>query len=137
MNLANAEQARLWRRRTAQMHRDQRRRARRHAQVLDYNLAQLRALVASAEACPYCQGTVTVASFSVDHALPLAHGGRTQLHNLVVCCRRCNHIKGTLTAPEYLSLLHCLDSLSPPARLDVLARLYTGGRRHRASTPGA
>lgn len=31
----------------------------------------------------------------IDHVIPVAHGGKTELDNLVVACERCNRSKGT------------------------------------------
>lgn len=34
---------------------------------------------------------------TIDHIIPKANGGRTQLDNLVICCRACNLEKGSKT----------------------------------------
>jgi 5-methylcytosine-specific restriction endonuclease McrA len=44
-------------------------------------------------ACRYCGKTD--GPFHLDHVLPVAHGGRTNLRNLVTACSTCNLRKGT------------------------------------------
>ena len=52
------------------------------------------ALLLSSEACCYCQIPLALTDRSIDHAEALAIGGAHSLSNLVVCCVRCNRIKG-------------------------------------------
>lgn len=40
-----------------------------------------------------------------DHIIPYALGGRDELANLVVICRRCNQSKGSRTAPKPATVL--------------------------------
>jgi 5-methylcytosine-specific restriction endonuclease McrA len=58
------------------------------------------------EACTYCQhpndGSLV---FSLDHAVPLARGGRHALDNLVPCCEPCNMAKGARSAEEFRAWL--------------------------------
>jgi hypothetical protein len=46
--------------------------------------------------CEYCHlpMDVTVDPFHVDHITARQHGGQTVLHNLALCCFRCNGRKG-------------------------------------------
>jgi len=48
--------------------------------------------------------------FSVDHFIPLSAGGTNDYNNLVVCCTRCNLVKGTLRGTTYQKLLSLLDA---------------------------
>jgi len=48
-------------------------------------------------------------AFSVDHYIPLNLGGGNEASNLVVCCVRCNLVKGTLRGDTYIRLLSVLD----------------------------
>lgn len=49
--------------------------------------------------CEYCQlsQTTQVATFPVDHIIPLSAGDRTDPDNLALACPRCNAVKWTLT----------------------------------------
>lgn len=42
--------------------------------------------------CFYCGGK----SKTVDHLIPMAHGGGNGSDNLVACCEPCNHNRGTI-----------------------------------------
>ena len=44
-------------------------------------------------ACGYCDVTLTAESAVFDHVVPWKAGGKTELNNLVVCCRDCNRQK--------------------------------------------
>ena len=58
--------------------------------------------------CFYCSTTLTKAgtlsnkSATLDHKIPLSNGGKNDIHNLVLACRRCNQLKGRKTAGTYL-----------------------------------
>lgn len=83
--------------------------------------------------CPYCGLTMTrergwnsQRAPSRDHCIPLSRGGANTLANMIVCCRRCNEDKGSLTQEEYLAVLAGLAS-----RLDHI----TQARRSREMNP--
>lgn len=44
--------------------------------------------------CQYCGITVTKASATLDHVLPISHGGKTTFENTVTACALCNARKG-------------------------------------------
>jgi 5-methylcytosine-specific restriction endonuclease McrA len=44
--------------------------------------------------CQYCRSDMTVGSFTVDHVIPKAYGGKTSWDNVVVSCHGCNQKKG-------------------------------------------
>lgn len=50
--------------------------------------------------CEYCRSSeqLTGYRFEVDHVLPRAQGGPTELDNLALACRNCNARKAALTA---------------------------------------
>jgi 5-methylcytosine-specific restriction endonuclease McrA len=43
---------------------------------------------------------------SHDHVIPRSRGGRNTIANIMICCRRCNQEKGSLTREEFLSRGH-------------------------------
>lgn len=40
---------------------------------------------------------------TVDHLHPISQGGRNTQDNLVVCCQRCNRMRGNLTVEEFVA----------------------------------
>ena len=44
--------------------------------------------------CQYCGSKVTRASATLDHVLPISHGGKTTFENTVTACGPCNAQKG-------------------------------------------
>jgi 5-methylcytosine-specific restriction endonuclease McrA len=44
--------------------------------------------------CWYCNASVQLAGAHIDHVIPWSRGGRTNLHNGVVSCAKCNTTKG-------------------------------------------
>ena len=44
--------------------------------------------------CVYCGCSVSKATATMDHVLPLSHGGKTNWENIVTACAPCNHAKG-------------------------------------------
>lgn len=45
--------------------------------------------------CRYCGSPLEAAEIEIDHVVPIAKGGPSNLANLVVACRDCNGRKGT------------------------------------------
>ena len=41
---------------------------------------------------------------SIDHKIPLDHGGTNTFNNLILCCHLCNIVKGTMKADSFLKL---------------------------------
>lgn len=60
--------------------------------------------------CFYCTRAVVVGCFggkrlaTIDHKLPLSRGGSWKRFNLTCACKRCNELKGNMTAEEFLAL---------------------------------
>jgi hypothetical protein len=52
--------------------------------------------------CEYCQLPMAYSPdiFEVEHILPLAGGGATELENLALACSSCNRYKGTRTSAQ-------------------------------------
>lgn len=61
-------------------------------------------LIRDCQTCRYC--LTTVGPFEIDHVIPVAHGGATQLWNLVTACAECNRRKGAnVWKPKPLSVV--------------------------------
>jgi hypothetical protein len=54
--------------------------------------------------CYYCQREMREDQTTLDHMTPLARGGANTLENSCLACSMCNHLKGPLTAEEFM---HC------------------------------
>lgn len=52
--------------------------------------------------CIYCNVKLTKENVTADHILPIAHGGNNCQVNIVVCCKDCNHERGSTDFSEYL-----------------------------------
>ncbi len=50
--------------------------------------------------CQYCNRHFPPAELTLDHVVPRSRGGDSTWENLVACCRRCNHKKGSHTPEE-------------------------------------
>ena len=55
--------------------------------------------------CEYCDCKLNKTNFSVDHKIPLSHGGDTSDVNLAYCCNHCNSAKGEMLDTEYKELI--------------------------------
>lgn len=71
---------------------------------------------------------------TIDHKVPLAQGGRTELSNLACCSEEANRIKGDMSLGCYLRLMTTLHPELPGDRESVLKRLkgYNPSWRKRA-----
>ena len=81
--------------------------------------------------CPYCGVKLNDRNFSNDHADPVSRHFSSPLFsigNLVICCCRCNAIKGVMSYDEFTSLLTLIHTWPVRVRDDLLRRLYAGGR---------
>ncbi|HZF93626.1 MAG TPA: HNH endonuclease [Allosphingosinicella sp.] len=81
--------------------------------------------------CFYCRKAVPAEQLAIDHAEPLASGGKDDVQNLLIACKDCNGAKGRKAIEvykpeagrEWLSAvlkqvqdrLNRLEALSPPA----------------------
>lgn len=106
-----------------------RERAEQNGASIDFDLEYLCGLLASNGCCTYCKLPLSFET-SLDHRIPIARGGSHCAYNLVVCCTRCNSIKGQLKDGEFGFLMETLRGMHPVARADVELRLIAGGRRY-------
>lgn len=67
--------------------------------------------------CEYCKRVINLhdnnppysKQVSLDHRLPLCHGGDNRLDNLALVCNRCNLVKTTMTEETYRELLFYIE----------------------------
>ena len=62
--------------------------------------------------CYYCKKKLKIKDkfpykdvLSIDHKIPISKNGNSEENNIVICCCRCNIVKGTLTDKEYEILI--------------------------------
>lgn len=118
------------RRRLAGVLRRHRHLAKAVGQKIDYDLDYLLYLVQSNPTCEYCKLPYALDDLQFDHKTPIARGGVMSLPNLCCSCRRCNELKGSLHADEYMALRRFLRTLHPAAAEDLERRLIAGGAVH-------
>ena len=53
--------------------------------------------------CYYCG--VTLKNPQVDHKTPRSKGGLNVIDNIAICCKDCNHLKGTKNEAEFLGFM--------------------------------
>jgi len=111
------------------MLRNHRRRAKEFGQVIDYDEADLAALIdlAVGRPCPYCRRPVGLANVSVDHNNPVSRRGSFALANLSTMCEQCNQCKGSLTMEEWGALVEMAFAWHPDGWRDLMTRLRAGG----------
>jgi 5-methylcytosine-specific restriction endonuclease McrA len=69
--------------------------------------------------CQYCAREVVIGQYggkrlaTIDHKIPLSHGGSWKRYNLTCACKRCNELKGPMTAEEFLALPSYLREVEP------------------------
>lgn len=87
--------------------------------------------------CPYCgvtmnrdRGWNSSQEPSRDHRVPRSRGGSDAPENIIVCCRRCNEEKGSLTAEEYMAVRRGLAS-----RLDHMWNARRSAEMNRSRKP--
>lgn len=73
--------------------------------------------------CAYSGELLAIDAISIDHRLPLAAGGLTELPNLAICSQRWNRIKGQLSEERFRALLALMELWPDKERSDVLKRL--------------
>jgi 5-methylcytosine-specific restriction endonuclease McrA len=79
--------------------------------------------------CAYCLTSLTVKTFTPDHAVSLAQGGSWDLDNQVLSCQSCNWQKGKMSGEEFRRLLEFLAAnLAADSASDVKRRLSIGGK---------
>ena len=52
--------------------------------------------------CHYCGEELPFDKCTLDHKLSRGRGGKNEIRNLVVCCKRCNKLKGEMKYAKFL-----------------------------------
>lgn len=55
--------------------------------------------------CPFCSVKIDTENYSFDHVRPLSQGGVDHPVNLLLCCRTCNRMKGSMKLENFVA--HC------------------------------
>ncbi len=76
--------------------------------------------------CEYCGVKLNRTNFSVDHKIPLAHGGDTSTENLAYCCSKCNTAKGEMNYDEFMALIAMIREWDDKGKY-ILSRLRAAG----------
>ena len=65
--------------------------------------------------CFYCGRRLSLRQVTLDHFLPRAAGGKSEVFNLVACCKSCNREKGSALPEDYACPLcgHGTDDFEP------------------------
>lgn len=50
--------------------------------------------------CQYCDKSVPLTTFTIDHVIPKSSGGKTSWNNVVTCCYSCNQKKGNKSVKD-------------------------------------
>jgi 5-methylcytosine-specific restriction endonuclease McrA len=66
----------------------------------------VRDLIRNTEKCYLCGAKLGLRERGVDHKTPLSRGGVHELHNLGICCFRCNRAKNDMTLEEFTALAY-------------------------------
>jgi len=83
--------------------------------------------------CEYCHRKINLndnnapysKQLSLDHRLPLVHGGDDRLENLALVCNRCNLIKSTMTEETYREFLYYVNG-DEPLLEKILLEIFKG-----------
>jgi 5-methylcytosine-specific restriction endonuclease McrA len=76
--------------------------------------------------CKYCNRVLVVKNFTFDHIVPLSKGGASNIENLQVICKTCNHMKGSLIIEHFELLLDWLKTVPYELSRDIKIRLSRG-----------
>jgi 5-methylcytosine-specific restriction endonuclease McrA len=97
-----------------------------HIPYKSRSLSRKNILLRDHSTCQYCGRQFSPSELTLDHVLPALARGRETWDNLVACCKRCNHQKGSRTPEEARDAL-----LAQAARL-LAARQPPDHALHRA-----
>lgn len=83
--------------------------------------------------CEYCHRVIDLEDnrppysqqLSLDHKIPLVHGGDDRLSNLALTCNRCNLIKSTMKEDTYRELLYYIVD-DEPLLTKMLSEVFRG-----------
>ncbi len=71
-----------------------------HIPFKNRTLSRKNILLRDHSTCQYCGRALPASELTLDHVLPRSRGGESTWDNLVACCKRCNHRKGSRTPEE-------------------------------------
>ncbi|MHB1764733.1 MAG: HNH endonuclease [Gammaproteobacteria bacterium] len=92
------------------------------------SIEQVREMMHANSRCYYCGFDLNAnpLEYGIDHKTPKNKGGTNDMGNLVLCCRKCNSVKGTLTDTQYIDLLAYLKD-KPEVFENLYKRLRMSG----------
>jgi len=76
--------------------------------------------------CRYCNRLLILKNSTFDHIMPISKRGASNIGNLQVICRPCNHMKGSLDEASFSLLLNWLKTVPENLRIDITIRLARG-----------
>ena len=76
--------------------------------------------------CVYCGNKAA----EIEHIIPKSKGGTDSVHNLVIACRKCNELKGTLSLKEFGKLMNQDFSHLEPKELPKHAAVVQSARNY-------
>lgn len=76
--------------------------------------------------CKYCHKKLDINNLVIDHIIPVAKGGASNLDNLQIICNTSNSMKGSLDEKNFQMLLDWLDVAPEELKKDVSIRLARG-----------
>jgi 5-methylcytosine-specific restriction endonuclease McrA len=71
-----------------------------HIPYKSRSLSRKNILLRDHSTCQYCGRQFSPSELTLDHVFPRSRGGESTWDNLVACCKRCNHQKGSRTPEE-------------------------------------
>ncbi|HEV2882398.1 MAG TPA: HNH endonuclease [Pyrinomonadaceae bacterium] len=71
-----------------------------HIPFKNRSLSRKNILLRDHSTCQYCAKQLPPSDLTLDHVFPRSRGGESTWDNLVACCKRCNHRKGSRTPEE-------------------------------------
>ncbi len=71
-----------------------------HIPFKNRSLSRKNILLRDHSQCQYCGKHLPPSELTLDHVFPRSRGGESTWDNLVACCKRCNHKKGSHTPEE-------------------------------------
>ena len=109
------------------------RRSKEYEVEFNISLAQIRELLRAAygRQCNYCDVILDVSNIVCDHCTPLSMGGKTNVKNLQMICKRCNTRKGPLKSKDFSNLLKYLNKQNEHVRGYVLRKLESSDVMNR------
>lgn len=73
--------------------------------------------------CAYCGEKKRIRLMTIDHIVPLAHGGTDKIKNLQCTCKKCNYLKGEMIPSEFTAFISRMLNNS----MEIEKKLQKGG----------